>query len=158
MVRVVINECPKRISVWFPSVRVLRSPVSGTWKTVAPKCRPHKRTSRWRGWNWYSAVLLRAPPSSGSRNFPCKITAKISLSERLLVICPGIMKLSGDKPASKRQRNRTTETEREGERERENAERERKDNKKPDEMREFTGGVAGRAETAEFQRSSGNFV
>lgn len=64
------------------------------------------------------------------------------------------MKLSGDKPASKRQRNSATETERE----RENAERERKDNKKPDEMREFTGGVAGRAETAEFQRSSGNFV
>ena len=74
------------------------------------------------------------------------------------------MKLSGDKPASKRQRNRATETERERERgkererEIENAERERKDNKKPDEMREFTGGVAGRAETAEFQHSSGNFV
>lgn len=154
MVHVLINECPKRISAWFPSVRVLRSPVSGIWKTLAPKCRLYERTSRWRGWNWYSSVLLCAPPSSGSRNFPCKITAKISLSERLLVICPGIMKLSGDKPASKRQRNSATETERE----RENAERERKDNKKPDEMREFTGGVAGRAETAEFQRSSGNFV
>ena len=35
-----------------------------------------------------------------------------------------------------------------GEQERE---RERKDNKKPDEMREFIGDVAGRAETAEFQ-------
>lgn len=113
MVHLVINERPKRISAWFPSVAVLRSPVSGTWKTVAPKCRLHKRTSRWRGWNWYSTVLLCTPPSSGSRNFPCKITAKISLSERLLVICPGIMKLSGDKPASKRQRNRATETERE---------------------------------------------
>ena len=87
-------------------------------------------------------MALCTPASSGSRNFPCKITAKISLRERLLVICPGIMNLSGDKPASKKERER---------------ERERKDNKKPDEMREFIGGVAGRAETAEFQPRRGKF-
>ena len=52
------------------------------------------------------------------------------------------MNLSGDKPASKKERER---------------ERERKDNKKPDEMREFIGGVAGRAETAEFQPRRGKF-
>lgn len=74
------------------------------------------------------------PHYSGSRNFPRKITAKISLSERLLVICYGIMNLSGDKLA-KRRRNKGGQHGRKKER--------RKGSKKPDEMGEFMVRVEG---------------